>query len=192
MSIVLDIENLSFGYSRDRLLYDDFSLTLNRGEILSIVGESGSGKSTLFELISDNLKPLQGEIKKGKIAWVFQDPYSSFHPSYSIKNQIADVASIEGIESLARDMDIDISLLSQLPHQLSGGQLQRCSILRALLMNPDLILCDEPTSALDNIIQLDVMKILVNHLDRVGVLLITHDIDLANWASDRVISLDSL
>ena len=192
MSIVLDIESLSFGYDRDRLLYDDFSLTLNRGEVVSIVGVSGSGKSTLFELISDHIKPLQGEIKKGKIAWVFQDPYSSFHPSYSIKNQIADVASTEGMESLAEEMGIDISLLSQLPHKLSGGQLQRCSILRALLMKPDLILCDEPTSALDNIIQLDVMKILVNHLDRVGVLLITHDIDLANWASDRVISLDSL
>jgi peptide/nickel transport system ATP-binding protein len=192
VSIVLDIDNLSFGYDRDGLLYDKFNLSLKRGEIVSIVGESGSGKSTLFELISDNLKPQKGDIKKGKIAWVFQDPYSSFHPSYSIKNQIEDVASMEGIESLAMEMDIDISLLSQLPHKLSGGQLQRCSILRALLMKPDLILCDEPTSALDNIIQLDVMKILVTHLDRVGVLLITHDIDLANWASDRVISLDSL
>jgi peptide/nickel transport system ATP-binding protein len=57
-------------------------------------------------------------------------------------------------------------------------------------MKPDLLLCDEPTSALDNIIQLDVMKLLIKYLDRVGILLITHDIDLANWVSDRIISID--
>ncbi len=189
MSVVLEIESLDFGYDKHTLLYDTFNLSLKKGEIVSIVGKSGSGKSTLFELISGNLKPLKGSIQKGKIAWVFQDPYSSFHPSYSIKEQIADVASLEGLEELALEMQIDTTLLSKLPHQLSGGQLQRCSILRALLMKPDLLLCDEPTSALDNIIQLSVMKMLVRYLDRVGILLITHDMDLAQWASDRVISI---
>ena len=192
MSEVLKIENLSFGYSKEHLLYDKFNLTLKKGEVISIVGKSGSGKSTLFELISDNLKPLRGSIQKGKIAWVFQDPYSSFHPTYTIKEQIFQVASLDAIEILAKEMDIDIELLSQLPHQLSGGQLQRCSILRALLMKPDLILCDEPTSALDNIIQLSVMKLLVKYLDRVGILLITHDMDLAKWSSDRVVSMANL
>ena len=187
---VLEIESLDFGYSQDKMLYDDFGLKLKRGEIISIVGKSGSGKSTLFELISGNLKPLGGMIKSGRIAWVFQDPYSSFHPSYTILDQIGDVASLDGMKELADEMGIAPELLKRLPHELSGGQLQRCSILRALLMKPDLILCDEPTSALDNVIQLDVMKLIVRFLDRVGLLLITHDMDLARWSSDVIVSID--
>jgi peptide/nickel transport system ATP-binding protein len=188
---ILKVEKLDFGYSKEKLLYQAFDLELKRGEIIAVVGKSGSGKSTLFELISDNLKPLSGSIKKGRIGWVFQDPYSSFHPSYTIIGQIADVASLEGIEVLAEEMEIAIELLDKLPHELSGGQLQRCSILRALLMKPDLLLCDEPTSALDNVIQLDVMKILIKYLDKIGILLITHDMDLARWSSDKIITIDS-
>ncbi len=191
---VLKITDLDFGYTLQKMLYQSFSLELRRGELISIVGKSGSGKSTLFELISSNLKPLAGTIEKGRVAWVFQDPYSSFHPSYTILDQIKDVASdvvsIEGVSDLSEEMAIAPDLLDKLPHQLSGGQLQRCSILRALLMKPDLILCDEPTSALDNIIQLDVMKLMLKYLNQVGILLITHDMDLARWASDTIITID--
>lgn len=187
---VLSITSLEFGYDRSKLLYRDFNIKLNRGEVLSIVGQSGSGKSTLFELISGNLKPISGSIEVGRIAWVFQDPYSSFHPSYTVIEQIGDCASLDSIESLANEMGISMELLHQLPHQLSGGELQRCSILRALLMQPDIILCDEPTSALDNVIRLDVMKILLRYLDRVGVLLITHDVDLAHWSSDKIVDIE--
>jgi len=188
---VLSINSLDFGYTKDRLLYRDFSLELDRGELISIVGKSGSGKSTLFELISGNLKPLKGSISCGKIAWVFQDPYSSFHPSYTIVEQISDVASLDGLESIIDDIAIGYSLIESYPHQLSGGELQRCSILRALLMEPDIILCDEPTSALDNLIQLDVMKLMLKYLDRVGILLITHDMDLAKWSSDTIIDIEN-
>ena len=189
---VLKIDALDFGYDTKRMLYRNFSLELERGEVVSIVGRSGSGKSTLFELISGNLKPLAGRIEKGRIAWIFQDPYSSFHPSYAILGQIEDVASLEGLKTIADEIGIEQELLGKLPHELSGGQLQRCSILRALLMKPDLILCDEPTSALDNIIQLDVMKLILKYLNQVGILLITHDMDLARWASDRIIRIEEL
>jgi peptide/nickel transport system ATP-binding protein len=184
---VLEIKDISFGYTKEHLLYEDFSLTLKRGEIISIVGESGSGKSTLFELITGEQKPFGGTIKSGKIAQVFQDPYSSFHPSYDILPQIEEVASLEDLDAYLVQLDLDKALLSQKPHKLSGGQLQRCSILRALLMKPQMILADEPTSALDNVVQLDVMRLLVGLLDRVGILLITHDDDLAKWASDKII-----
>ena len=186
---VLEIKNVTFGYSKEQLLYEDFSLTLKKGEIISIVGESGSGKSTLFELITGEQKPFSGTIKKEKIAQVFQDPYSSFHPSYSILNQIEEVASIKDLGVYLEKLDLERYLLNKKPHELSGGQLQRCSILRAILMNPDIILADEPTSALDNIVQLDVMKLLVQFLDRVGILLITHDEDLAAWASDKMVKI---
>ncbi|NPA73915.1 MAG: ATP-binding cassette domain-containing protein [Epsilonproteobacteria bacterium] len=186
---LLEIENLTFGYDKDIPLFKDFNLKLKRGEIISIVGKSGIGKTTLFSLICKELKPQKGTIKVKKVSQIFQDPYSSFHPSYSILNQIQDVASVEGIESYLDDLDIKKELLDKLPHKLSGGQLQRCSILRALLMKSDIILADEPTSALDNIVQLDTMKLLIKYLDRVGILIITHDMDLAKWCSDKIIKL---
>lgn len=186
---LLQIDNLSFGYSKDALLYEDFSLSLDKGEIKSVVGPSGSGKSTLFELIVGNLKPLKGSVECASISQVFQDPYSSFHDAYSILNQIQDVASLDGMDELIQEMGLERSLLDKKPFELSGGQLQRCSILRALLMKPQILLLDEPTSALDNVIQLDVMQLLLKYLDRVGMLLITHDMDLAKWCSDEIISL---
>jgi len=186
---VLSVENISFAYPNSPLIYENFSLHVKVGEVVAILGASGSGKSTLFELITENLSPKQGTIIKKKISQIFQDPYTSFHPTYTILNQIQDVASLEGYEILCEALDLDKALLSQKPHQLSGGQLQRCSILRALLMKPDLILADEPTSALDNITGLHVMQLLMQFLDRVGILLITHDKHLASWCSDRVIEL---
>ncbi len=191
MENVLEIENLTFYYTRERVLYKDFSLSLKKGEVVTIVGESGSGKSTLFELITRELKPVEGTIKAAKFAQIFQDPYSSFHPSYNILSQIEEVASLEGLHEYLKTLDLDRNLLDQKPHKLSGGQLQRCSILRALLQKPDLILADEPTSALDNVVQLDVMKLLMHFLDKVGILMITHDEDLAKWASDKIVRIGS-
>ena len=188
---VLRVENLTFGYKNSNLLYNNFSLHVNVGEVVAILGASGSGKSTLFELITGNLKPKSGTIGAMKLSQIFQDPYTSFHPTYTIINQISDVAHLEGLHQLCHALDLDPDVLAQKPHQLSGGQLQRCSILRALLMKPDLILADEPTSALDNITGLHVMQLLMQFLDRVGILLITHDKHLASWCSDRMIELKS-
>jgi peptide/nickel transport system ATP-binding protein len=186
---VLKIEELSFGYNKDALLFQNFSLKLNKGEIKAVVGASGVGKSTLFELIAGNLKPLHGTIVRSKISEVFQDPYSSFHPSYSLLNQIKDVAKIDEIQSYLDKMKMDPALLNKLPHELSGGQLQRASILRAMLMKPSLLLLDEPTSALDNVIQLEVMGMLIKNMADVGMLLITHDMELAKWCADEIIVL---
>jgi len=186
---VLSIEGLGFGYARETPLYRDLSLTLKTGEIKAIVGPSGAGKSTLFELILGNLDPLEGRIEAAKASMVFQDPYSSFHPTYTILNQIKDVADTTGMEAYLEEMGIDEALLHKLPHELSGGQLQRASILRALLMKPKLLLLDEPTSALDNVIQLDVMQLLLRQLDKVGMLLITHEIDLAHWCADEIVTI---
>jgi len=188
--VVLKIDGLNFAYKDSPLLYENFSLSLNRGEAISIVGASGSGKSTLFEIISENLIPLSGKVKAETFSQVFQDPYSSFHHSYSVINQIKDVAKLDSIDEYLEQLQLDYELLEKKPYELSGGQLQRCSILRALLMRPKLLLLDEPTSALDNITQLEVMKLLVKQLERgIGMLLITHDLDLAHWFSDTIIKL---
>jgi peptide/nickel transport system ATP-binding protein len=189
LSDILEVKNLSFGYKKDALLFDNLSVTLKKGEIKAIVGASGAGKSTLFELILKNLKPLSGTIECASASEVYQDPYSSFHPSYSLLNQIQDVASTEGIETYLKSLNLDSELLLKLPHELSGGQLQRASILRAMLMKPDVLLLDEPTSALDNVIQLEVMNMLMSSLNDMGMLLITHDLELAQWCADEIIMI---
>ncbi|MFP4333584.1 MAG: ABC transporter ATP-binding protein [Campylobacterales bacterium] len=188
MGSVLEIDNISFSYG-DNEIFRDFSLSLSYGEIVSVVGASGSGKSTLFELISGELTPDAGTIKRDRISFIFQDPYNSFSPTYSILNQIEDVALVDGVEELLEALNLERSLIYKKPFELSGGELQRCSILRALLMKPNLILADEPTSALDNITSLDVMKLLLRFLDRSAILLVTHDLDLAKWCSDRVVEI---
>ncbi len=190
---VLAIKNLTFYYKKDNPIYKDFSLELNKGDLVTIFGKSGTGKTTLFELISGSLKPINGTIEKSKIAMIFQDPYNSFHPTYSIKEQIKDVVgevSINELKDLLEKLTLKEEILDKKPHELSGGQLQRCSILRALLMKPDLLLVDEPTSALDNIIAYEVMKLLITLLNECAILLITHDLDMAKWCSDKIIRLE--
>lgn len=189
---VLNISNLTFGYTKQKLIYEDFNLELNRGEIKSIVGSSGSGKTTLFELITKNLKQIKGNIQTLKTSSIYQDPYDSFHPLYSIKEQLNDIINdFSELPFLLRSFSLDAHSLNKKPHELSGGQLQRFSIVRAILMKPDLLLADEPTSALDNIISLDVMRVLISFIDRFGILLITHDEDLAIWCSDETINIET-
>ena len=192
--LVLQIKDLTFFYKKDNPIYDNFSLELKKGELVTIFGKSGTGKTTLFELILGSLKPIKGTIKKSNISMIFQDPYNSFHPTYTIFEQIKDVIKKElnkkELDELLGKLSLDKKLLEKKPHELSGGQLQRCSILRALLMKPELLLIDEPTSALDNIIAYDVMKLLVELLDSCAILLITHDLSMATWCSDKIIRLE--
>ena len=190
---VLDIKNLNFYYKKENPIFKDFSLELNKGELITIFGKSGTGKTTLFELILGSLKPIIRTIEKSKIAMIFQDPYNSFHPTYSIIEQIKDIVGKvpqKELDEFLVNLTLEKEILNKKPHELSGGQLQRCSILRALLMKPDLLLVDEPTSALDNIIAYDVMKLLVALLDKCAILLITHDLDMASWCSDKIIWLE--
>ena len=191
MNEVLTVKNLSFGYSKEKLIYNNFNLTLHKGEVIAIVGPSGCGKTTLFELICKNLTPLQGEIKALKVSSIYQDPYSSFHPTYTIIEQIKDVVnSLDELDELLKNLSLQKEFLYKKPHEFSGGQLQRCSILRSLLMKPEVLLVDEPTSALDNVIALEVMQLLMKFLHKCGILLITHDMALASWCSKTIINLN--
>ena len=193
-NLVLEIKKLTFGYKKNNFIFENFDLELKKGELKTIFGKSGSGKTTLFELILGNLKQKSGEIKKSKTAMIFQDPFSSFHPTYTIFEQIKDVVNRDfkdEVDNILSKLSLEESLLNKKPYELSGGQLQRCSILRAILLKPDLLLIDEPTSALDNIIAYDTMKLIVNLLSDCGILLVTHDIDMASWCSNEIIRLEN-
>ncbi len=114
MSTVLNINNLSFGYTKKHLIYQNFNLTLKQGEVIAIVGPSGCGKTTLFELICKNLKPLEGEIEALKISSIYQDPYSSFHPTYTIMEQIKDVVeSLDDLEEYLQKLSLQKELLEK-------------------------------------------------------------------------------
>ena len=192
--MVLEIKKLTFGYKKNNFIFENFDLELKKGELKTIFGKSGSGITTLFELILGNLKQQSGEIKKSKTAMIFQDPFSSFHPTYTIFEQIKDVVNRDfkdEVDNILSKLSLEESLLHKKPYELSGGQLQRCSILRAILLKPDLLLIDEPTSALDNIIAYDTMKLIVNLLSDCGILLVTHDIDMAYWCSNEIIRLEN-
>ena len=143
------IENLKY-----KNILDVKNLEIRPNIVTTIVGKSGSGKTTLFELILGSLKPISGTIEKSKITMIIQDPYNSFHPTYSILEQIKDIVGIisqKELDEFLVNLTLEKEILEKKPHELSGGQLQRCSILRALLMKPDLLLVDEPTSALDRL-----------------------------------------
>ncbi len=186
----LNITDLYFAYDSDKPLFHNFSLSLKKNQLKTIVGESGSGKSTIFGLLTGRLKPQSGDIEVPRLSIVYQDPYSSFHPNYTILDQISDVVdSLDGLEHIIARLNIEKNLLHKKPKSLSGGELQRCSILRAVLMRPDVLLLDEPTSALDNIVAYDVMTMLVEFLDDFAILLITHDMDLATWCGGEIISI---
>lgn len=190
---MLEIKNLKFAYKKGNYIFSNFNLNLKKGELVTIIGKSGSGKSTLFELILGNLKQEFGEIKKSKTAIIFQDPFSSFHPTYTIYEQIKDVLNRDfkdELDKILPKLSLDIEFLYKKPYELSGGQLQRCSILRAILLKPELLLVDEPTSALDNIIAYETMKLIVELLDSCAVLLVTHDLDMAKWCSNKIIRLE--
>ncbi|MCG3707777.1 ATP-binding cassette domain-containing protein [Aliarcobacter butzleri] len=192
--LVLDIKDLTFYYKKENPIYKDFSLKLQKGQLVTIFGKSGSGKTTLFELIIGSLKPIKGTIDKLDVSMIFQDPFNSFHPTYKIIEQIKDVVQRDfttELDSLLKKLNLSKDILDKYSYQLSGGQIQRCSILRAILMKPKLLLIDEPTSALDNIIAYDVMKLLITFLEDSAILLVTHDLDMAKWCSDKIIRLET-
>ncbi len=191
---MLDVNDLTFYYKKENPIYKDFSLKLQKGQLVTIFGKSGSGKTTLFELIIGSLKPIKGTIDKLDVSMIFQDPFNSFHPTYKIIEQIKDVVQRDfttELDSLLKKLNLSKDILDKYSYQLSGGQLQRCSILRAILMKPKLLLIDEPTSALDNIIAYDVMKLLITFLEDSAILLVTHDLDMAKWCSDKIIRLET-
>lgn len=194
---------------------DEVSLSVNRGEILSLVGESGSGKSTLGRALVRLLKPTAGSIfyagedigtlsssamrsLRTDLQIVFQDPLSSLNPRLTIATTLTEPMSAHGIgvsqsdrqemaAGLLHDVQLPVDYLWRYPHEMSGGQRQRIGIARALAVNPKLIVCDEITSALDVSVQAELLTLLLELRDRMQLtlLFITHNISVVEYISDR-------
>lgn len=195
---------------------DDVSFTIARGEIVGLVGESGSGKTTIGRTIMRLTDPTEGEIVyegtdiaslpsrdmmafRRKIQMVFQDPFASLNPRRKVGELIAEGMEIHGIGTrkermaeVARLLDL-VGLPSdaaqRFPHEFSGGQRQRIGIARALAVSPGFIVADEPVSALDVSVQAQVLNLLQDLKDQLGltVLFIAHDLAVVEHFCDRVI-----
>ena len=195
---------------------DDVNLKIYKGKTLGVVGESGCGKSTLGRTILQLLKPTSGDVLyegksivglKGKqlqemrknMQIIFQDPYSSLDPRMTVFELIAENMIVnktyptkQEIYNKTAELMDTVGLARRLamayPHELDGGRRQRIGVARALALNPKLIVCDEPVSALDVSIQAQVLNLLMDLQDDLGLsyLFITHDLSVVRHISDEI------
>lgn len=198
---------------------DDVTFAIKEGQTLGVVGESGCGKSTIGKTIMRLHEATSGEILfkgenilkynksrmkrlRSEIQMVFQDPYESLNPRATISQTIADPLVIQGkykkndkkgLQKKVKEMMELVGLSSRLvntyPHELDGGRRQRVGIARALALNPVLVICDEPVSALDVSIQAQILNLMQDLQDELGLtyMFITHNLAVVKHLSDDII-----
>ena len=207
-----------FGTARNQVLFD-VSLKVSQGTCLGILGESGSGKSTLGRVICGLLKPDTGEVKiqdvsvyasrngrknlQKRLSVVFQDYTTSVNPRFRVKEIIAEglaarernqkirLNRLEEINRLLELVGLNSSYANRYPHELSGGQLQRVCIARAVACQPEIILFDEAISSLDAHTQVQIMDLLHDLKEKLGLtyIFITHDLTSVTYLCDDVLFL---
>jgi len=194
---------------------DGVDLTIAKGETVGLVGESGCGKSTLARTLIRLHQPTSGEMifdgqdiahanerdlapVRRRMQMIFQDPYASLNGRMTVRDLIAEPLEIAGIGTPKSRTERVMELLTRVglnpdhatrfAHEFSGGQRQRIGIARAIALNPDLVICDEPISALDVSIQAQVVNMLEDLQDELGLtyLFITHDLSMVRHISDRI------
>ncbi|CUU25361.1 ABC transporter ATP-binding protein [Duffyella gerundensis] len=193
-----------------RTVVHDVSLTIEPGECFGLVGPSGCGKSSLLWVMAGLNPHWQGNMQlaghqaqpgkdftgdlRREVQMVFQDPYASLHPRHRLRRTLAEPLKLlkrdninERIDRGFQHVGLDPALADRYPHQLSGGQRQRVAIVRALLLEPKVLLLDEPTSALDMSVQAEILNLLneLKQRDKLTMILVSHDPDVIDHMCDR-------
>ena len=201
--MIVCAKNLSsyYGKGKSRLRYlKNVSLTIGEGEIVGPVGESGSGKSTLAKCLLGLVTDIEGELTVNAVRpqMVFQDPYGSLNPAKTVGWILEEPLRAMGIRDKAQRREKVLEMLKLVgleevhlqrrPAQLSGGQRQRVAIAGALIQGSKLIVLDEPVSALDVTLQAQILQLLVNLKEQLGLsyLFISHDLSVVYQICDRV------
>ena len=173
----------------DRVTFD-----VQKGETLALVGESGCGKSTVARLIVGLHAPSEGrlEFHGRRMQMIFQDPYASLNPRWRVRRIIEEPMMFlerkRDVGELLRQVGLSPDDAERYPHEFSGGQRQRISIARALAGEPDLLICDEPTSALDVSVQAQILNLMAELQERLGLtyVFISHNLAVVSLVADRV------
>lgn len=194
---------------------DDINLKIHKGETLGLVGESGCGKSTLGRTILKLIPMTSGQViyngediaaydkkqmweMRKRMQIIFQDPYSSLNPRMTVYDLVSAPLEVYGIGSAAErkemvisilnDVGLDKQYLNRFPHEFSGGQRQRIGIARALILNPEFVVCDEAVSALDVSVRAQVLNLMkkMQQKRNLTYLFISHDLSVVRHVSDRV------
>ncbi len=195
---------------------DGVSLEVSPGETLGLVGESGCGKSTLGKTILRLLDPVEGSIRlsgheiselsqyallpfRRRMQMVFQDPFGSLNPRQTVGTLLTTPLKVHRrgnraerrrrVHDILSRVGLPTEALDRYPHEFSGGQRQRIGIARALVLEPELVVCDEPVSALDLSIQAQILNLLVDLKSQLGLsyLFISHDLSVVRYFADRVL-----
>ena len=216
---LLDVRGLRVSYDNADAV-KDLNFTLQAGETLALVGESGCGKSTtalaLMGLLPDNAR-LGGQVlfegrdllsltrqellpMRRRIQVVFQNPYASLNPRFTVAQTLAEPMAIHGVggteaervtraSALLRKVGLDDSALNKYPHEFSGGQRQRIAIARCLTLDPEVLVLDEAVSALDVSVQAQVLNLLKDLQDELGLsyIFISHDLAVVRFMADEVL-----
>ncbi|HTG96565.1 MAG TPA: dipeptide/oligopeptide/nickel ABC transporter ATP-binding protein, partial [Burkholderiales bacterium] len=172
---------------------DRVSFDVTRGETLALVGESGCGKSTVARLIVGLHAPTEGSLAfhGRRMQMIFQDPYASLNPRWRVRKIIEEpmmfLENKRDVGELLRQVGLSPDDAERYPHEFSGGQRQRISIARALAGEPDLLICDEPTSALDVSVQAQILNLMAELQERLGLtyVFISHNLAVVSLVADR-------
>jgi peptide/nickel transport system ATP-binding protein len=173
---------------------DRVSFEVRPGETLGLVGESGCGKSTVARLIVGLYAPTEGrlEFRGRRMQMIFQDPYASLNPRWRVRDIIGEpmmvLKTVKRVDDLLVQVGLSADDGDKYPHEFSGGQRQRISIARALAGEPDFLVCDEPTSALDVSVQAQILNLMAELQERLGLtyLFISHNLAVVSLVADRV------
>lgn len=197
----LKAENITFSYNK-RPILKDVTLSLESNQIVGLIGDSGSGKSTLCKILSGHIPNYKGNVRidnkeieqKGfyPVQLIFQHPEKTMNPKWKMEKVLKE--SWNPPQELKDTFGLKENWMNRWPNELSGGELQRFSILRAINPNTKFIIADEISTMLDAVTQVQIWEALINHCkaNNIGILAVSHDIKLLDVISDEVLYFDEI